>query len=171
MEETQQRPAGRLWRKSLTASEAARAQPGMIRAVVPADVDALGALFHDAFDGTRDATGFTREAWVAKARAMLSGRYGAYLSSASAVLPNHEHGLAAACIVTDATLYGTPLIAIVAVRVSARRAGHASRVTTHALASLRAAGYQTVCAKISDDNTPSESLFAKLGFTRGEPVD
>lgn len=73
---------------------------------------------------------------------------------------------AAACLVALWPQRGCRLVAYVITCVAQKRRGLARRVVQQSLVDLSWAGYPEVRAVITEGNTPSEHLFASLGFER-----
>jgi L-amino acid N-acyltransferase YncA len=161
--------AGRLWRKNLDEGwgEPSRS----FRRLVAADAEQIGSLLFSAFHGTSDANDFTLPRWIAKAEAMIAGRYGHCIFPASFVSEGHGGQLSAVCVATDYKPYGAPVIAVVACLPASRRTGIALDLVQTTLNALRNERFSTACAKISMGNRASERLFAKCGFFAGEIID
>lgn len=143
------------------AALAARGLDGVeVRAVTPADREALAALMLDAFLGTIDYEGES----IHEARRDLDRFFaGQPLLGASTL----------ACVggtPASATLVGLwqghVLIHLVMTAPAHKRRGLAGLVLARALAALGAEGQREVRAWITEGNTPSEAAFARLGFAR-----
>jgi L-amino acid N-acyltransferase YncA len=132
------------------------------RTVVDTDRDALAALMLDAYRGTIDDEGETLE----DAYAAVDDYFGRILRDHSNVVvaADGSDRLDAMCFVVevDGRAYVDPIA------VTAARKGHGlgRGMVAMSLGSLAAAGITEVGATITDGNTPSERLFASLGFHR-----
>jgi hypothetical protein len=127
------------------------------------DADALGALFFSAFLGTIDDSGLAETQYASKAKAILTGRYGEWIPTASWAIQEGE-AFRSACLVCDYKPYGCPVIAIVTTLPSRKRTGDAGILVNAALVSLTALGYTECCAMVTIGNEASERLFASRGF-------
>jgi hypothetical protein len=83
MPDTTHERDARLWRRTLLAHSGAGARPANLRNVTPEDIPALGALFFDAFLGTIDDAGQSAIQSESKAAAIVGGRYGEWIPTAS----------------------------------------------------------------------------------------
>ena len=155
--------SGHLWIRTLPQSGEFAPVPHDFRLIGGNDAPSLGRLFFTAFKDTVDDTGQTETDYVAKALAILDGRYGDCISAASWVFEHYDK-ISSACIVTDYKPYGCPVIAIVATAPSEQGTGRAGNLVRASLASLMSLGYRQCCAKISDGNVASNHLFARCGF-------
>ena len=124
---------------------------------------------HDAYLGTIDDEGQTVVQAQAEMRGFFDGKYGAPLLDACVALEADGKLIAAALICDwnepDEIVAG-PLVAYVIVHPSARAQGHGIAVMNAALTRLAAARWGRVYAVVTEGNTASEQLFAKLGFSR-----
>lgn len=110
---TRERSA-QLWKRTLSdCRHPPVALSASVRHVQPGDVPALGQLFFAAFHGTIDDAGQAETQYVLKAKAILGGRYGEWISDASWIVEQTD-GLQSACLVCDYQPYGCPVIAVVA---------------------------------------------------------
>jgi hypothetical protein len=90
----------RLWKRTISADSGAGPPLLNLRNVTMADIPALGALFSDAFIRTIDDANQTKAQYVAKATAIVGGRYGEWIPTASWAI--EEGGaLRSACLVCD----------------------------------------------------------------------
>jgi hypothetical protein len=153
-----------LWKRALPADSKTGARPVNLRNVTPEDIPGLGELFFDAFLGTIDDAGQAASDYALKARAIVGGRYGEWIPSASWAIEETD-GLRSACLVCDYKPYGCPVIAVVATRPSHTRAGDGGTVVDAALMSLAALGHLECCAMITASNDASERLFESRGFS------
>lgn len=156
--------SAQLWTRTLSDS---RYRPvalsASVRHVQPDDVPALGLLFFAAFHGTIDDVGQTETQYALKAKAILGGRYGEWISEASWIVEQMD-GLQSACLVCDYQPYGCPVIAVVATAPGNQRLGTAGTLLDAALATLSALGHSECCAMVTQGNVASERLFGRCGF-------
>ena len=87
----------------------------------------------------------------------------------SAPMLDHSHVLTAGERVRSAILLmrrasGEPMVSYVMTAPKAKGRGLAADLLELTLAGLAAAGESSVCAYITDGNTPSERLFKRAGF-------
>jgi hypothetical protein len=154
-----------LWRRTLSDSlRLSVPLSASLRNIQPGDISALGVLFFAAFQGTIDDTGQTEAQYASKARAILGGQYGEWLTEASWTVEQAE-GLQSACLVCDYLPYGCPVIAVVATAPASKMSGIARTLLDAALASLTALGRPECFAMITKGNVASERLFESRGFS------
>lgn len=153
----------RLWKRSALVGPGMGQMPHDLRNVTLEDIPALGKLFFNAFFGTVDDTGQVEAQYAAKAMAIVGGRYGEWIPTASWAI-ERTGGLRSACLVCSYEPYGCPVIAIVATAPSHKRSGDGGMLLDAALLSLAGLGYRECCAMITVGNDPSERLFASRGF-------
>ena len=125
----------------------------------PDDAEALATLLLDAYRGTVDDEGEDEEA----ARAAIDEYFKRMLRPHSVVLEDHDSLGAMSVVVVVA---GRHYIDPVATAARRKRAGLGRAVVLASLRSLADHGVSEVGATITDGNTPSERLFAGLGFER-----
>lgn len=132
----------------------------------PDDAEALATLMYDAYRGTVDDAGETREDTRSEVEKLVRGDFGAFDVPASLVV---ERGgrLASATIVTrDRTRYATG-DAFVAFSMTApewKRHGLARLGLLHVIALLRARGEPRVHLLVTCANIPAVRLYESLGF-------
>ncbi|MEP7100617.1 MAG: GNAT family N-acetyltransferase [Burkholderiales bacterium] len=151
------------WRASLR-TPAARCRP-----VTAADAEALAALMYEAYLGTIDDEGESRDDALTEIHGFFAGKYGAPIAGACLVV-DRDGGPAAAALICDwnerhQTVAG-PLVAYVLVHPGARGQGLGTQVMNAVLTQLADACWGRVFAVITEGNAPSEALFGKLGFSR-----
>lgn len=116
----------RLWRRTLLA----RSGAGVIRAnhrnVTREDVSSLGALLFSAFLGTIDDARQAITQYESKATAIVAGRSGEWIPSASWAIEETD-GLRSARLLCNYKPYGCPVIAVVATAPSYKRTGDGGR--------------------------------------------
>jgi hypothetical protein len=153
----------RLWKRDLSGYPGAGVTLPNLRGLTMDDVPALGALFFGAFLGTIDDVGQTEAQYEEKAKAILGGRYGEWIATASWAIED-ARTLRAACLVCDYTPYGCPAIAIVATSPSRKRSGDAGALVNAVLSSHGSLRYGECCAMVTIGNEASEQLFKGRGF-------
>ncbi|MFT4067903.1 GNAT family N-acetyltransferase [Paraburkholderia sp.] len=160
---TQERSA-QLWKRTLSDSlHPSVALLPNLRRIQSCDVSALGRLFFAAFHGTIDDAGQTENQYMLKATAILSGRYGEWISEASSTVGQPD-ALLAACLVCNYKPYGCPVVAVIATSPAIKREGIAGTLLDAAMTALAALGYLECCAMITRGNLASERLFESRGF-------
>ena len=98
--------SAQLWRRTLSDRLLRSvALPAGSRHIQSGDISALALLFFAAFQGTIDDTGQTETQYALKAKAILGGRYGEWISEASWAV-EQTSGLQSACLVCDYKPYG-----------------------------------------------------------------
>lgn len=123
------------------------------------DRQSAAELLLDAYRGTVDDEGETEK----EALAAIDYYFATMEPHASFVLPGDE-GLTSMSFVV--TVQGLRYIDPVATRRSHKGRGLGRCMVCASLTALRASGATEVGAVITDGNTPSERLFASLGFER-----
>lgn len=126
------------------------------------DREALATLFLEAYRGTIDDEGEGPE----EARAAVDYYLATILRPYSFVVETGDDLVAASLVVS---VEGTHYIDPVVVSPSSQRRGVGRMAVIHSLAALAGGGISEVGAVITDGNTPSEGLFASLGFVRVGP--
>lgn len=130
-----------------------------IRAVDEADRAACATLLLDAYRGTIDDEGESADDAVAA----IDHYFSTIVRPHSFVVVGQERLDAMAFVVV---VNGCHYIDPVCTAASAKGGGLGLTAVSRCLASLVAAGVAEVGATITDGNTPSERLFARLGFVR-----
>ena len=134
-------------------------QSALIRGVRVDDRDALASLLLDAYRGTVDYEGEGDE----QALAAIDEYFARIVWRHSVVLDEGD-SLSAMSLV--ASVDGRHYIDPVVTASTRKGKGHGRAVVLTSLRSLAADGVAEVGAVITDGNTPSERLFAGLGFVR-----
>ena len=141
------------------ARAASTPQSALIRGVRVDDRDALASLLLDAYRGTVDYEGEGDE----QALAAIDDYFARIVWRHSVVL---DEGDSLSAISFVAIVDGCHYIDPVATASTRKGKGHGRAVVLTSLQSLAADGVAEVGAVITDGNTPSERLFAGLGFVR-----
>lgn len=137
--------------------------PGM-RRPASSDAEGLAELMLDAYRGTIDYDGETLDDSRSEIASYFDESDLPPLPQYSWVLATDE--IIAACLVSYWPARDRPLIAYVMTRALAKGQGYAARLVVASLRDLAEAGYAEARAVITEGNTPSERLFARLGFQR-----
>jgi hypothetical protein len=141
----------------------AGARPGNLRNVTPEDIAALGALLFSTFPGTIDDAGQPATQYASKVTAIVGGRYGQWIPTASWAVEDTD-GFRSACLVCDYEPHGCPVIATVATKPSYKRSGNGGMLVDAGLTSLGALDYLEYCAMVRAGNKASEGIFMSRGF-------
>ena len=131
----------------------------LIRGVRVDDRDVLASLLLDAYRGTVDDEGEGNE----EARAAIDDYFARLVWRHSMVLDEGDSLCAISFVVI---VDGRHCVDPVATASTRKGAGCGRAVVLASLQSLAADGVPEVGAVITDGNTPSERLFARLGFVR-----
>lgn len=135
-----------------------------VRHLGSGDAALLPTLAYAAFAGTVD--GAPLEQWARKISAILSNGYGTLLADASFVAELPSGQLAGVVLASDFTLYGAPVIAMIAVSPAVQHKGLGTLLLRRSIGALAANGVPSCCAKISQGNEASRRLFIGTGFAR-----
>lgn len=135
----------------------------LLRNPVQTDAEALAALMLDAYRGTTDDDGETIDDARAEVASFFAAQTDPPLLPCSWLCIRSDR-IVAACLVLWWAKRGVPLIAYVMTRADSKRMALGRRAALHSLASAQQAGYAEIRAVITDGNTPSERLFARIGF-------
>lgn len=138
---------------------------GILLSPTEADTPALAELMIDAYRGTIDYDGETVEQAVTEVESYFAGETAEPLPICSRLYFRGEQ-LAAACLVSWWPARSAPLIAYVMTAAADKGQGLGALVVREALQALAMDGYEEVYAVITQGNTPSEKLFARLGFVQ-----
>ena len=118
----------------------------------------------EAYRGTVDYEGETLKDAVAEVRAFLAGeRGGPPLLTASRIAMAGSR-MVGACLVAEWHHRQQALVAYVMTRAEWKNHGVARQMACAVLEALSKQGYRDIRAIITKGNTPSERLFARLGF-------
>lgn len=142
--------------------------PLALRAFCPTDVEAVAGLMLDAYRGTIDDSGETLADARDEVQAYLMGQRGGPALWQESCLGVVNNQLVAACLVTQGETGQHPLIAYVMTHAAWKKQGIGQVILTATVQTLARSQYPAVWAVITQGNTPSERLFASLGFRRKE---
>ena len=140
-------------------SAGSETSPSLVRLVQIADRDSLASMLLEAYRGTVDDEGEGDD----EARAAIDEYFARIEWPHSVVLEEGGRLVAMSFVVT---VEGRHYIDPVATIASFKRRGLGRAAVLASLRSLVSDGVQEVGAVITDGNTPSERLFARLGFVR-----
>jgi GNAT superfamily N-acetyltransferase len=164
MSQEAKKRTARLWRRILPRNLTSGQVSPDICEVDRKDAERIGALLFEAFRGTIDDAGQSEAQYAQKVAAILDGRYGDWVPTASWKV---EPGtLRSVCLVSDYKPYGCPVIAVVATAPEYKRTGDASTLLDATLRSLAVLGHSQCCAMITVGNHASERLFSSRGFAQ-----
>lgn len=157
----------REWRRALPAdvkAERTGACVGLkLRRPAEADALALGAMLLDGYRGTPDDEGEDDARAVEEIHGFFAAKHGRPLVDASVVAWRGDLPVAGSFIGWwDAR--ACPFVVFVVTRADQKRAGVGRLVLSESLRRLGRAGHREMRAVITAGNTPSERLFAALGF-------
>lgn len=133
-----------------------------VRPALIEDARDIADLCHRAFLGTQDEA--TADNFLSKVMGIFSGKYGAFIETASFVLDSDSGSVGASILVTDYVPYECPVIALVVVGGDMQQRGIGTALMSRSLASLAQLGRAACCACITSGNEPSERLFWHCGF-------
>jgi L-amino acid N-acyltransferase YncA len=137
-----------------------------LRSARPDDLNDLAELMLDAYRGTIDYDDETLEDSIAEVQAYLDGRRGGSPWLDASRLGFVEDKLVCACLVGEWRERQRPIISYIMTRADWKGRGVSKQALFAALQALAAQGHDEVLAVITDGNTPSERLFARMGFKR-----
>lgn len=140
-------------------SEAVQKQARNLKAE---DAFLLGSLMYDAYKGTIDDEGETREETLVEAEQTLAGKYGPIIWDASFIATENDIGVCAT-VVTDFIKTG-PLLTFVITHPDYQRRGFASGLIGFSLKSLAALNITNVRLYVTNGNTNAINLYCKFGF-------
>jgi ribosomal protein S18 acetylase RimI-like enzyme len=131
------------------------------RAPIATDREALADLMLDAYRGTIDYEGESREDAITEVDRTLAGGYGEFLGAFSRVV-EREQQLASACLFT--LHEGHPWLSVSMTRPRWKRHGFARGLLDECLNQLAEARYQEIGLLVTEGNSAAEGLYRSLGF-------
>ena len=131
------------------------------RPLMAADQPVVAALLYDAYLGTIDDEGDTRDGALAEIDATMAGQYGPPISGACLVGVDDANRIVAMVITT--MFEGEPLIAYVATDPACQRQGWATRLIEQAASALADQGERRMNLVVTVGN-PAQYLYERLGF-------
>ena len=135
-----------------------------LRAAMASDVNALSELMIDAYQGTIDYAGESLEDAMSELQAYLKGRCGGPPLLERSCLAFAGPTLAGACLPSDWDIRPSAFIPYIMTRAKWKNLGVAQQVLRTVLHGLREDGHREVRTIITIGNTPSEKVFARMGF-------
>jgi len=136
-----------------------------LRSPAAGDAEAVGRLLLDAYRGTMDDEGEDLPAALAVARGYFAGENGRVMPELS-VSAWRGPALVAICAVAWLDQRGCPFVAYIATASNAKRQGVGRLALGESVRRAGRDGHGEIRAFITRGNTPSEQLFAALGFER-----
>ena len=124
---------------------------------------ALAALMIDSYTDTIDYDGETLEDALGEIQSYFNGASGEPLLDASWLCFDGET-LASAILIS--LWEGHPLVAYVMTAAAYKGQGLGRALLAQSLKTLQAQGHSQIRAVITEGNTPSETIFKKIGFQR-----
>ena len=134
-----------------------------------ADQQILAELMLDAYRDTIDYDGETMEDSIREVESYFSSQDSAWLESSW--LGFIENNLACASLVGFWKQRNSPLIAYVMTASQWKGKHFATSGVSRSIQTLDVKNHDKVYAVITEGNTPSEQVFARLGFSRVAPIE
>lgn len=134
-----------------------------VRAISPDDAALLGELMVQAYRGTVDYHGETREDARAEVKATLGGKYGVFLRDCSFLI-EEEGQIISAVMVTLSEHYRAPLLAFCMTHPSRKTEGMATFLIREACNALVDAGFRELFLVVTEANKPARHIYEKMGF-------
>ena len=123
---------------------------------------ALGEVMYEAYLGTIDYDGESKEDAAEEMKGTLAGKYGKPISSACLLIGEEE--VASAIIYTWYEEEKMPLLTFSMTRASEKGKGYAKKLIKESLMRLKEDGYAECCLFVTDGNEPAISIYKKIGF-------
>jgi GNAT superfamily N-acetyltransferase len=127
----------------------------------PDDLSSLADLMLDAYRGTIDGDGETRDDALDEVRSFFEGKAGAPLLDCSFVALDGDRPVSASLI---ALQDGQPLAAYVYTGAAWKNRGLAHALLECSMDALAGAGYTTLALWVTAGNVPAERVYRALGF-------
>lgn len=121
----------------------------------------LAQLMDEAYQGTIDHEGETREQCEQEMRGTINGKYGEFVPDASHMIVT-DGVAAAACLVT--MWQGKPLIAFSMTSPKYQQQGLSRLLIEKAISALHQNDEGTLYLVVTDGNTSAQNLYSKIGF-------
>ncbi|MGH2683059.1 MAG: GNAT family N-acetyltransferase [Actinomycetota bacterium] len=132
-----------------------------MRGVRPDDAEALGRLMYEAYQGTVDYEGETREESIGEVHSAIGGKYGEFLSACSFLI---EESSQPACATLVTLWEGRPLLAFVMTRPDQSRLGMATHLVQRTINALLDQGYEELELFVTRTNEAAIRIYERLGF-------
>lgn len=133
------------------------------RKVTSNDVEALGLVMYDAYQGTVDYSGETIDEATAEICETLNAKYGPLISGASLLACEDEIAISAV-LFTYFEEHQMPLLTFAMTKSSHKGQGIGKRLLNSGLASLADQGYSECCLYFTHGNEPAISIYRAMGF-------
>jgi L-amino acid N-acyltransferase YncA len=137
-----------------------------IRTAQVEDTSLLAELMIDAYRGTIDYDGETFDDALSEVNAFLAGERGGQPWLEMSFLAFSDSHLVGACLIGEWQERQSPIIAYIMTSANWKNRGVGRQLLYQGLKEIGDKGFTEVRAVITDGNTPSESLFLKLGFQK-----
>jgi RimJ/RimL family protein N-acetyltransferase len=158
--------SGRFWMKIKLRRQPLRGG-WLFRTISEGDLEALGSLMFDAYRGTIDYEGETREEAAREVYAVLAGEYGPFFEDCSYVIEDEGKLLSASMVVLSDKV-DSPLLAFSMTHPDHKRKGMAEFLLMASINWLFDANYQELYLVVTGGNIGAIRLYEKLGFRRVE---
>ena len=133
------------------------------RTIAAADAGALAALLWDAYHGTIDDEGESREDARAVMAGVFAGESGPLLTDCS-FLAEDDGQVVAATLAIHYTRRAIPLLSFVMTHPDYQNRGFAAALIKRTINALLARGERDLALVVTEGNAPAQHLYAKLGF-------
>jgi RimJ/RimL family protein N-acetyltransferase len=141
-----------------------------IRTVQLKDASLLAELMIDAYRGTIDYDGETFDDALSEVNAFFAGKRGGQPWLDMSFLAFSDSHLVGACLISDWQERQLPIIAYLMTSADWKNRGIGRKLLNQVLKEIDNKGFTEVRAVITNGNTPSESLFLKLGFQKAQAL-
>lgn len=133
------------------------------REIVPTDTFGLGEVMYEAYKGTIDYGGETKEEAEEEIKGTIEGKYGKLISPACLVVEKSKK-IASAIIYSWFEDEKMPLLTFSMTRASEKGKGFAKKLIQESLMRLSEQGYSNCCLVVTEGNEPAISIYKSLGF-------
>jgi predicted GNAT family acetyltransferase len=131
------------------------------RVISPDDAVLLGELMVQAYRGTVDYHGESRDDARVEVKATLGGKYGVFLRDCSFLI-EEEGQIISAVMVTMSEHYQAPLLAFCMTHPSRKTEGMATFLIREACNALVDAGYKELFLVVTEENKPARHIYEKM---------
>ncbi|HNE06146.1 MAG TPA: GNAT family N-acetyltransferase [Anaerolineales bacterium] len=138
----------------------------LIRTTQVKDASLLAELMIDAYRGTIDYDGETFDDALSEVNAFFAGERGGQPWLNISFLAFSDSQLVGACLIGEWKERQSPIIAYLMTSANWKNRGLGRQLLNQGLKEIGDKGFTEVRAVITNGNTPSESLFLKLGFQK-----
>lgn len=137
-----------------------------VRSAQRKDASLIAELMIDSYRGTIDYDGETVDDALSEVNAFLAGERGGPPWLDTSFLAFSDSQLVGACLISEWEERQSPIIAYVMTCASWKNRAVGRSLLIQGLRGLMDKGFTEARAIITDGNTPSESMFLKLGFQK-----